>query len=84
MFSPFEMPPCVPPELFVRVRMRPSIVIKGIVVLRAGANHTAEAGTDLEAHRRWEGHHRFCQICLELVEHRFTESNREHFVIPIR
>ena len=44
-------------------------------MLRAGADYTAKAGTDLEPHRRREGHHRLCQISLELVEHRFTESN---------
>src|SRR6266496_4759548 len=54
----------------------PAAHLKWIVMLRAPHSRRRKTRTNLESLRRRYAQHRFSQICIELVENRFTESGR--------
>src|SRR5204862_8199611 len=54
----------------------PAAYFKWIVMLRAPHPRRGKTRTNLESLRCRYAQHRFSQICIELVENRFTESGR--------
>ena len=76
MSSPLEIPPWMPPERLVRVRMRADWLIEVVVVLRAAQVGAGEAAAALEPLAGRQRQHRLGQVGLQLVEHRLAQPRR--------
>ena len=78
MSSPFEMPPCTPPE---SVGGGADVAVgtgdERVVVLEAGETRAGEAAADLEALRRGQREHALREVGVEAVEDRLAETGRD-------